>query len=158
MKKYHNTTKQEYYEQQYQQLVSGRELIHTIVKNMTHKLDAHIEQASFEDLFDRRSPITQHDCYERLIRVFDQFCFDLSTHPFALRYLYVLVNACEAAVFDADDLEHYLISPGNELPPLENEEQHEIISEQNEAIISSLEHLIEAHCVTNQDRPLISVH
>lgn len=48
-----------------------------------------------EEILSRKLPLTQHDCYETLFRTFDETCFRVSTHPYALRSLYFLVNVCE---------------------------------------------------------------
>jgi len=50
-----------------------------------------------------RLPLRNHACYLKVKQSFDANCFDLSTHPYALRQLYTLVNFCEASSSDISD-------------------------------------------------------
>jgi len=47
---------------------------------------------AFEDL---HAPLRNHACYLKTKESYDSHCFDLSTHPYALRQLYALVSLCE---------------------------------------------------------------
>nr|BAF95090.1 2nd tick legumain [Haemaphysalis longicornis] len=58
---------------------------------------------STEGLLSEKRPLRDFDCYELAVRHFNDNCFNLSRNPYALGYLYVLVNMCEAG-YDVGDI------------------------------------------------------
>ena len=79
----------------YQGVKAGREYMGHAMHLLADKLKQHLPQHNQTDLMTDRMKLTRHSCYQELYQAFDSHCFDLSEHPFALRYLYVLVNVCQ---------------------------------------------------------------
>lgn len=76
----------------YDEMIRSRMFLANSVKRMLQEFK---NLSSVESVWQNRVPIENHGCYISLIKKFDEHCFDLSTHPFALRFLYVFVNLCE---------------------------------------------------------------
>jgi legumain len=87
-------TEKELRQSQYDRIISARSYLESSMEKIVNALRLHLN-LTFNALFGVRSKIIRHECYERLYRAYDQNCFDLSTHSYALRYLYVFVNYCE---------------------------------------------------------------
>jgi legumain len=49
-------------------------------------------------LGDHRHQLTNFDCYEPVVTLFDQRCFDISQNDYARSQLHVLVNLCEEGI------------------------------------------------------------
>jgi len=79
-------------EEVYTEMVRSRQFLADSVRGLAHEIRG---RTSFERIWERKQSITDHACYKSLRETFDEECFDLSAHPFALRFLYVLVNVCE---------------------------------------------------------------
>lgn len=47
-----------------------------------------------DSLMDKRFQTISHSCYEQLLDSFDQKCYHLTQHRYAIRYLHILINAC----------------------------------------------------------------
>ncbi|XP_054165424.1 legumain-like [Oppia nitens] len=77
----------------YEELLRARSFLINSVKHLIHELN--IKLYSVDSIWSDRRVLTNHNCYVDLIQHFDNHCFDLSTHPFALRFLYIFVNICE---------------------------------------------------------------
>jgi len=78
----------------YNHLVEGRSYMEDSVKRLAAELREHLREVE-SDLMSETKLLTHFSCYEELYRTFDEHCFDLSTHPYALKFLYVLVNTCQ---------------------------------------------------------------
>ena len=76
----------------YEELVRARNFLINSVKHLIREFKLKI---SVDSLWRDKRPLTNHKCYVDLIEQFDSHCFDLSTHPYALRFLYIFVNMCE---------------------------------------------------------------
>jgi len=77
----------------YKGLLSGREYVDSARQFLGRRL---IREFAFpEDILSQRLPLTRHECYDTLLKTFDENCFNVSTHPYALQSLHLLVNVCE---------------------------------------------------------------
>jgi legumain len=83
--------------QVYTEMAEGRVYMERAMRRLASAIRG---QTPVSQLMDQKQTITRHSCYRSLRETFDEHCFDLSTHPFALRFLYVLVNVCEALDLD----------------------------------------------------------
>ena len=79
----------------YEGMKAGREYMSHTVSLLARRMTEHLPHLNTTDLLSERKPLTRHECYEQLYRAFDAHCFDISSHPYALKYLYVFVNVCE---------------------------------------------------------------
>jgi len=80
-------------QQKYLSLLSGRAYVESSRRLLGQKL---VQAFGFSpDILSTRRVLTQHDCYQTLFQAFDENCFDVSTHQYALRSLPLLVNVCE---------------------------------------------------------------
>lgn len=88
-----------------------RFLTHSMI-SLASALVPHVDSTtSHSQIISSRKTLTQHDCYDKLRTAFDSHCFDLSTHPYALRFLYILVNVCESSHDqDTDYIEDTIIN------------------------------------------------
>ena len=83
----------EHLQAKFQTMLAARAYVNSSRTLIGRKL---IEAFGFsEDILYKRSVLTQHECYETLFKSFDENCFDVSTHSYALRSLPLLVNVCE---------------------------------------------------------------
>ncbi|CAG2162989.1 unnamed protein product [Oppiella nova] len=90
----HQTEEQKFVNQfKYEELLRARNFLINSVKHLIRELE--VKFVSVDSIWSDKKELTNHDCYTDLIHQFDNHCFDLSTHPFALRFLYVFVNICE---------------------------------------------------------------
>jgi legumain len=87
----------------YQGLKSGRDYMGHAIQMLVDRMSQHLPKKQAADaskapvdLMKERMRLTHHSCYQQLYSAFDSHCFDLSSHPFALRFLYVFVNVCES--------------------------------------------------------------
>ncbi|RWS31103.1 legumain-like protein [Leptotrombidium deliense] len=87
------------YQREYESMLVARAFMNDSVSKIVEKITPFVD-ASFEVLWNTKLPLKQHKCYEKMYSAFDAHCFDLSTHPFALRFLYVFVNFCHYAKDD----------------------------------------------------------
>ena len=87
----------------YQAMINARTFMKSSIQLMSKKMQAHQIIRPHSDLIRERMPLTRTACYETLYKTFDEHCFDLSTHPHSLRFLYVLVNACENLDVDTEE-------------------------------------------------------
>ena len=83
-------------ESEYRQMIRARGFMSHMMKGLANRLSTHVQEKSGADLLREKMKLTKHSCYETLYRQFDEKCFDLSTHPFALQFLYLFVNVCES--------------------------------------------------------------
>lgn len=88
----------------YQGMLNARAYMKSAVQSLSKKLQSHGVIPASNDLFRERKTLTRTTCYEKLYKTFDEYCFDLSTHPHSLRFLYVLVNACESMQSESSEL------------------------------------------------------
>ncbi|RWS11065.1 tick legumain-like protein [Dinothrombium tinctorium] len=93
MAKEKNETLKIIYRKKLDEILNLREFLKSSVRKIVKEIQPFVN-ASFDALWNGKQKIKQRECYELLYRVFDNRCFDLSTHPYALRYLYVFVNFC----------------------------------------------------------------
>lgn len=91
-----------------------RFLTHAMI-NLASSLSHHtVSTISHSQLISSRKSLTRHECYDQLRTTFDSHCFDLSTHPYALRFLYILVNVCESSdVQDIHSIEDTIVNHCN---------------------------------------------
>lgn len=85
---------------EYNHMSEGRRFLKDAMVDLASSLVGHVDTImapSMSSLISSKKPLTRHDCYDNARRAFDSHCFDLSTHPYALRFLYILVNVCESA-------------------------------------------------------------
>ncbi|RWS19533.1 tick legumain-like protein [Leptotrombidium deliense] len=82
--------------QRYIQLVKGRNYMRIKFMQIA-KAISQFTEVSATQLVIARDSIKDHKCYDSLREILKKHCFDLSKHPFALRYLYILVNFCNSA-------------------------------------------------------------
>lgn len=94
----------------YQGMVNARIFMKSAMQSLSKKLQSHHLIQANNDLFREKKPLTRTTCYEKLYKTFDEYCFDLSTHPHSLRFLYVLVNACETMDNPTDDTVEQIVS------------------------------------------------
>ncbi|XP_013783249.1 legumain-like [Limulus polyphemus] len=50
------------------------------------------------NIWNEHSELTEFDCYYKLLEYFHDECFDITLNQYTLRYLYLLVNMCEAKI------------------------------------------------------------
>lgn len=61
-------------------------------------LKASEDEAQTEAILNERTKLTEFACYEELVKIFSDECFNLSKNEYAYRQLYVLVNLCQSSV------------------------------------------------------------
>lgn len=80
--------------------------IHHIEKKRKHLKDtlrklvlkATEDEAQTETILTERTKLTEFACYEELVKIFSDQCFNLPKNEYAYRQLYVLVNLCQSGV------------------------------------------------------------
>lgn len=77
----------------YQNILKSRNFLVSSIKNFLHNISI---DYPVDSIWNQRQTLVNHDCYLKILQKFDEHCFDLSTHQYALRYLYVFVNLCES--------------------------------------------------------------
>jgi len=82
--------------QRIQDLLQLRERIQKTVKDIVGLASRDIRQS--DRILRSRYRLTAFDCYEPVVELFDERCFDISKYDFAARRLYLLVNLCEERV------------------------------------------------------------
>jgi len=79
---------------QYQTIVNGRSYVDDARRFIGQQL---VQSFGLPvEILTQKATLTQHECYETLFKTFDEHCFDVSSHPYALRSLPLLVNVCES--------------------------------------------------------------
>jgi len=92
--KYQNQEQRYLNHVKYEEIVRARDFLINSVRRLLKELQ--FRSVSFDTIWNDKKPLTNHECYINLLEKFDNHCFDLSTHPYALRFLYVFVNMCES--------------------------------------------------------------
>jgi legumain len=93
--KYQNDKEQRYLNHvKLEEILRSRNFLINSINHLLRKFE--LKFVSFDTVWNDKKPLTNHECYINLLQNFDNHCFDLSTHPFALRFLYVFVNMCES--------------------------------------------------------------
>lgn len=87
---------------EYNYMSEGRRFLKNSMIDLASSLVGHVDTITGpsmlgDSLVSSKKRLTKHECYDKLRRTFDSHCFDLSTHPYALRFLYILVNVCESS-------------------------------------------------------------
>lgn len=74
----------------------ARQYAHQSIRSVVQHLcsEGHC-QYSEGTLDQRSSPITRHDCAEKLIHTFNLYCFNLAKNPYTTKYLHAMVNIAE---------------------------------------------------------------
>ena len=88
----------------YQGMLNARAYMKSTVQSLTKKMQSRGIIPATNDIFRLKKSLTRTNCYESLYRTFDKYCFDVSTHPHSLRFLYVLVNTCESMQSETSEL------------------------------------------------------
>lgn len=70
--------------------------IHSTFKDIVGMVSRDIQQS--DRILRSRYRLTAFDCYEPIVDLFSERCFDLTQHEYALRRLFLLVNLCEEQV------------------------------------------------------------
>ncbi|KAI1294205.1 Legumain [Halotydeus destructor] len=125
----------------YDEMVAGREAMMDSMELLARRFDEQLDEVDFDDLWSRKSPLTRHECYERLVETYQEHCFNFTTHPYSLRYLYLLVNVCEAVSEDA----MLSIEKGN------SEWTTNSLEISSENVIDKYDQLIIEHCQESDD-------
>ncbi|RWS20203.1 tick legumain-like protein, partial [Leptotrombidium deliense] len=86
---------------QYIQMVKGRRYMHKKVEMIAETI-SQFTDFSLTQLMNTKDSIKDHQCYDNLRETFKKHCFNFSKHPYALRYLYVLVNFCNSVNKDIE--------------------------------------------------------
>lgn len=77
-------------------LLQQRERIQKTVKDIVGFASRDMRQS--DRILRSRYRLTAFDCYEPVVELFDERCYDISKFDFAARRLYLLVNLCEERV------------------------------------------------------------
>lgn len=72
----------------------GRKFLDESVRDLAHSLGKAID-VSPDELTKKHHRLTKFDCAKTLHSTFYRECFNLNQHPYAMKYLYVMNNACE---------------------------------------------------------------
>lgn len=89
----------------------GRDFVDTVTEYLANELEE--KHGLPYPLLGAKEKLVHHDCYKTLVEAYNEHCFNVAKHSYALRSLYLFVNACHNLQDDATAAEKVAATIGS---------------------------------------------